>query len=442
MKSNQSTQATYALQPIKAPQAIDEPQGRRAIQALLAYRAPQASQASQTTHANHAPHRPQAIKAPQGNKTIQAPQAIRTPHASHASQASQAAHANHVAHGHKSIHAPQTPQVPHAPDAIQTPQAPQAPQASHGTQASQVIQAPQAMIAPQTILTPEAQRVIQTTLAKTKQFMELKGRSVNTISAYLSLGRRFLERYPLNPNEYTIDHAIAFAHDLIVKNNYSGSYARQVHGALKMILENIFHHDGLMDNFPRFKEKKSLPIVLSREEIDRIFNAVENVHAYMIFLTMYASGMRISEACALRIADIDSIRWQLRVNQGKGKKDRYTVLSSVLLGKLRQYYRQERPSCDGVNWLFPSKKDHTRPTDVKNIQKIFRAAKEKAGILKDAKPHTLRHSFATHMLESGIDIHHIQKMLGHASIKTTCIYLHVQMYNSKKIISPLDIPYV
>lgn len=281
---------------------------------------------------------------------------------------------------------------------------------------------------------------IKAILDKTQLFMELKGLSQHTISAYQSLTRRFLERYPLEPAEYNEGHVLTFMHDLFVKQNYSGSYASQALGALKILFENVFRREGLLDNVPHRKRNKALPFVLSQEEVFRILRSTKSLTEQALLMAMYSSGLRIGEVCRLKNQDIESKRGLIRVNQGKGKKDRYTVLSKVLVQTLRQYYRQERPRCPGVNWLFPERKDWNRPTDVRRVRKIFNDAKERAGITKPATPHTLRHCFATHSLESGIDIFRIQKMMGHASIRTTCIYLHVQMNNQKDIISPLDMP--
>jgi site-specific recombinase XerD len=152
-----------------------------------------------------------------------------------------------------------------------------------------------------------------------------------------------------------------------------------------------------------------------------------------MLMTTYCGGLRVSETAHLKIEDIDSSRMLIRVDQGKGRKDRDTLLSEVALKELRCYYLKYRPT----SWLFPGKEED-KPIDVGTIQRLFKRAKNKAGIRKAATPHTLRHSFATHFLEDGGDLFHLKKLLGHTSLKTTLIYIHIQHRSLKKLISPLD----
>jgi len=149
----------------------------------------------------------------------------------------------------------------------------------------------------------------------------------------------------------------------------------------------------------------------------------------------YSSGLRISEAAHLKITDIDSKRMLLKVREGKGAKDRYTLLSKIALETLREYWKLYHPA----GWLFPGSSP-SRPISTRSIECIFEKAKLLAGITKAATPHTLRHSFATHLLEAGVDLHHVQLLLGHTSPKTTTIYLHVKRKDLARIISPLDLP--
>lgn len=283
---------------------------------------------------------------------------------------------------------------------------------------------------------------IKDTIDQVQRIMDLRALSQNTIAGYKSIIGQFLKSYHLEPAEYTEGHVLTFFHKFFVEKKFSKSYFKQAHGALGYLFKYVFQREGLLNNIPWPKKSKALPLVMSREEVQRLLNNTQNLFERTFFMTMYSSGVRISEACSLRIKDIESDRMLLRVNEGKGTKDRYTILSTVLLQELRRYYREERPKQEGVNWLFPGKRDHRKPVNVYTVRRAFHEARKKSGITKPIKPHTLRHSFATHLLESGVDIHHIQKMLGHASIKTTCIYLHVRMYNQKRIISPLDIPFV
>ena len=176
-----------------------------------------------------------------------------------------------------------------------------------------------------------------------------------------------------------------------------------------------------MARIPRTKQpRRRLPVVLARDEVKALLNNVDNVKHKSILLTIYSGGLRVSEAANLTVTDIDSKRMLIRVNQGKGKKDRYTILSNANLNNLRKYYKIYHPE----KWLFYSYNINT-PISTRTIQHVFHKAKEKAGIKKDVTVHSLRHSFATHLIESGVDIHHIQKFLGHSGIKTTTIYLHL-----------------
>lgn len=150
-------------------------------------------------------------------------------------------------------------------------------------------------------------------------------------------------------------------------------------------------------------------------------------------MTIYGAGLRVNEAASLKISDIDSSNMQIHVRQGKGKKDRYCMLSPAILNILREYWRLYHPS----GWLFPGSLPD-RPITSRTIEKVFEISKQKAEITKNATVHTLRHSFATHLLESGVDIYHIQQLMGHSSVKTTSIYIHLQRKDLLNIKSPLD----
>ncbi len=183
--------------------------------------------------------------------------------------------------------------------------------------------------------------------------------------------------------------------------------------------------------------EKTLPIVCSEEEIVALFKAVTNVKYRAILMTIYSAGLRISELINLRIKDIDSERMQIRVEQSKGKKDRYTLLSNRTLLILREYIKKERPHY----YLFEGQESNAvKPMkySTTSISAILKAAVSKTTIKKKITVHTLRHSFATHLLERGTDIRYIQSLLGHESPKTTQIYTHITTKGFDQIISPLD----
>ena len=172
--------------------------------------------------------------------------------------------------------------------------------------------------------------------------------------------------------------------------------------------------------------------VLSEQEVSDVLNATHNIKHKAILMTIYSAGLRISEAIALKIKDIDSQRMQIRVEQSKGKKDRYTLLSSKTLEILRQYFVMYHPA----QWLFEG--PNGTPYSDRSIQAILKHSVAKTGIKKKVTVHTLRHSFATHLLEHGTDLRYIQVLLGHESSKTTEIYTHVTTKGFEQIKSPLD----
>ncbi len=172
---------------------------------------------------------------------------------------------------------------------------------------------------------------------------------------------------------------------------------------------------------PRRKVQKRLPEVLSRSEVDQLLEAVGNVKHRALLMTTYAAGLRVSEVVRLRVSDIDSARMTIRVEQGKGSKDRYTILSPRLLDELRRYWKLQQPK----EWLFPGAKP-SRPLDITAAQKVYRNARQHAGIQKRGGIHTLRHCFATHLLEAGVDLRTIQALLGHNAITTTMRYLQIR----------------
>lgn len=185
-----------------------------------------------------------------------------------------------------------------------------------------------------------------------------------------------------------------------------------------------------MINRPR--DEEYLPEVLNNEEITAILNVTENLKHKAILMTIYSAGLRIGEAINLKIKDIDSQRMQIRVEQGKGKKDRYTLLGVKTLEILRKYVAEHKPEV----WLFEGAKG--QKYSQRGIQNILRNAVKKLGIKKRITVHTLRHSFATHLLEAGTDLRYIQSLLGHANSKTTEIYTHITTKGFDQIKSPLD----
>ncbi|MEP6466764.1 MAG: tyrosine-type recombinase/integrase [Parafilimonas sp.] len=219
---------------------------------------------------------------------------------------------------------------------------------------------------------------------------------------------------------------------------HNGLKENSVHSrmnALKFYYEQVLHKEKMFFEIPRPKKPLILPKVLGEDELGRLFNALQNRKHKAVLFTAYSAGLRVSEVAALKIRHIDSDRMQIFIEKAKGKKDRYVSLSPVLLDILRAYIKQYKPR--PAEYLFESEQTkEAYPT--RTLQRIFQLAKEKAGIKKDVGVHSLRHSFATHLLEKGTDIKYIKELLGHFNIKTTERYLHVSKKQLVNIASPLD----
>lgn len=274
------------------------------------------------------------------------------------------------------------------------------------------------------------------TFEKYRKHLTLKGYSPNTMRTYLNEFRQFL----IAIKNHDADHFtperlkdyLFYCHD---KLKLSENTLHSRINALKFYYEKVLRKDKFFWNIPRPKKPLLLPKLLNEEELQRLFNALKSKKHKAILFTVYSSGLRVSEVVNLKLKDIDGNRLQMRVSRAKGKKDRYVNLSPVLLDLLRQYIKTEVPR--PKEFLFESKQTGTSyPT--RTIQQIFSNAKRKAMISKDVGIHSLRHSFATHLLEKGTDIKYIKDLLGHFDIKTTERYLHVSRKKMVNIVSPFD----
>lgn len=269
-----------------------------------------------------------------------------------------------------------------------------------------------------------------------RQTLVLKAYSPSTIRTYLNEMSRFLQAikneaadtFPVNRIKAYLQYC--FEHLKLSENTL---HSRM--NALKFYYEQVLKKEKFFWEIPRPKKPLQLPKLLNENELSRLFNALKNKKHKAILFTAYSAGLRVSEVVNLTIADIDSGRMQIRVANGKGKKDRYVNLSPVLLDILRNYIKQYKPR--PKKYLFESElSGEAYPT--RTVQQIFTNAKNSAGILKQVGIHSLRHSFATHLLDKGTDIRYIKELLGHFNIKTTERYLHVSKRQLVNIISPLD----
>jgi len=262
--------------------------------------------------------------------------------------------------------------------------------------------------------------------------MELRGYSPQTQKHYLS-HLRLLEGYLSKPlNQVSPEEIKDFLHYRI-KNAVSYSSINISCNAFKVLFNSILKRNWSDDVIVRPKKRKKLPYILSKDEILSIFEHIPNIKHRTILLTAYSAGLRISEVLNLAVSDIDSNNMLIKVRGGKGGKDRFTILGIENLNMLRHYWKLYKPE----DLLFPGKIPG-KPIAARNIQKVFKSAKDNAGINKPVSVHSLRHSFATHLLENNTDLRTIQVLMGHANINTTCIYLHLSTKRISSIISPLD----
>lgn len=263
--------------------------------------------------------------------------------------------------------------------------------------------------------------------------LELRGYSPQTIKSYSYYLRRFL-RFCNKPVQLLSESDVReFLHSLI-SLKLSTSYINGTYSSINIFFISILKKSFVMSNVPRIKNTKKLPCVLSFDEVKKIIHVTSNLKHKAILLTAYSGGLRVSEVSKLRISDIDSANMQIHIRSGKGDKDRYTLLSKTNLLLLRTYYKAFHPT----DWLFNSGTFPNMNLSTRTMQKVFRQSAIKAGITRPVTFHTLRHSFATHLLIQGTDIYTIQKLLGHRSIKTTAIYFHLCPSKILSVKSPLD----
>lgn len=250
--------------------------------------------------------------------------------------------------------------------------------------------------------------------------LTIRNYSPRTIKVYVERVAQFAQYFGQSPDGLGPKHIREFQLFLVETKKASWTQFNQSVCALRFLYRVCLGKPWMIEHIPFPKQPKQLPVVLSRQEVTRLFGALRNVKHRTILMTLYATGLRIAEALALQLGDIDSARMLIRVRQGKGRKDRYVPLSGTLLNQLRRYWRYYRPG----SWLFPST-DPRRALTAGTVQRVCAKAARKAGLSKQVTPHTLRHSFATHHLEAGTNLKTIQVLLGHRNLNTTSIYLHV-----------------
>jgi len=271
-------------------------------------------------------------------------------------------------------------------------------------------------------------------IEKFKQWMRSKRYSESTITTYSEALKSFLVFYRDKAvADINNEDVIIYNNEYILKNNLSASYQNQVTNAIKLFFQTIRETKMMVDKIHRPKRAKVLPNVLSKEEVKLILNAHSNIKHKMMLSLIYSCGLRCGELLALQPVHIDSKRNLILLKNAKGKKDRIAPLSPKILEMLRDYYKLHKPT----TYLFEGQ-IKGQPYDARSLQLILKQALQKTGITKPATLHWLRHSFATHLLESGTDLRYIQELLGHNSSKTTEIYTHVSTKSIQQIKSPFD----
>lgn len=264
--------------------------------------------------------------------------------------------------------------------------------------------------------------------------LQIRHYSPHTIEAYVRGVARFAQHFGKSPEHLTPDHIRQYQLYLVNEQKVSWGVFIQTVCALRFLYLKTLGRSWMIDFIPYPRRVRKLPVVLSQAEVQTLLQTTRNLKHQTILATIYATGLRVSEMTALRVQDIDSSRQVILVRQGKGRKDRFVMLSPALLTRLRRYWQVYRPTTH----LFAGDRPQF-PISAAGIQYICQHAGHSAGLTKAVTPHLLRHSFATHLLEAGTDLRTIQLLLGHTSLRTTAIYLHVSNLALQHTTSPLDL---
>jgi site-specific recombinase XerD len=263
--------------------------------------------------------------------------------------------------------------------------------------------------------------------------MSIRNFSASTKKRYVDAVAAFARHFGKSPDRLGPEEIRAYQVHLAHERKLSGSTLNATVCALRFLYRVTLRRKWDLERIPFARKEKKLPVVLSPNEVVQFFQSIKSMKYQALLITAYAAGLRITEATRLKLSDIDSQRMTIRVQQGKGKKDRYVMLSPRLLTLLREYWKTYRPS----DWLFPGRAagSHVAQNTVCHVVSRVRRA---SGLKKQVTPHTLRHSFATHLLEAGTDLRKIQVLLGHRSPCSTARYTHVAIGDIQRTPSPLD----
>lgn len=263
--------------------------------------------------------------------------------------------------------------------------------------------------------------------------MTLRHMSEKTKTAYVSAVKNLSKYYKKSPDKLIAKDVQGYLIHLDKERHLSWNTINVAFSAFRFFYSQILERPEIVFNIPPRRKEKHLPVILSHKEVKLILHASRNFKHRTLLMTMYGSGLRVSEAVRLKLHHIESSRMMIRVEQGKGRKDRYTILPKTLLGQLRAYWKIYQPEV----WLF-SGRNPALPMPVETAQKIFYNAKKISGVTKTGGIHTLRHCFATHLMDAGCDVYVIKRFMGHLALGTTARYIHVTDKKLSSVCSPLD----
>jgi len=270
---------------------------------------------------------------------------------------------------------------------------------------------------------------------RTIEYMTLKDYAASTQSSYLYQLQAFALHYGRCPSQLDCTDVQQYLHHLVKERGLSKSSINAAYSAIKLLFVHVLEKPWNAVVLPRPRRSKILPVVLSREEVERIFEGVANLKHRSLLMLIYSSGLRVSEATRLRVEDIDSRRMLVRIRQGKGRKDRYSIFSVRTLCELRRYWQRYHPR----HWLYEGQNPEEH-LSISSVQNIYAKAKIRAGVRKPGGIHQLRHCFATHLIEDGVDVSKVQRLMGHAHLGTTARYLHLSTAHLSSIEHPMDKP--
>jgi len=267
-----------------------------------------------------------------------------------------------------------------------------------------------------------------------RSILRTRNYSSRTEETYIDAVARFARHFGKSPDQLGAAQVMEYQIWLREHKHASATYANQVVCALKFLYCEVLARPDEVARLPYVRRERRLPVVLSPEETARFLAAIPIPRYRVLLTTIYSAGLRLGEALALRARDIDSFRMLIRIVQGKGKKDRYVPLSPMVLELLREHWRHEHLT----DFLFPAARDHSQRLDPATVQKYVHIVAMRAGLSKRITPRTLRHSYATHLIERGTSTRVVQVLLGHTNVHTTETYTHVSPQTLGKVISPLD----